>query len=410
MNWILISGSYPPDHGGVAHYTETLARRLGQGQDRVWVFTGRGGKVDGTDHVTVVRLSSQFGPRALRRMSREIEQIPEPRRIFVQYIPQALGPHVSLRRNRFLGIPLSLCLWLRRRPEQIWVMFHELRADTVPGASLPVRLLGSITRWMVRLTMGRCERAFLSTPRWEKEIREDVEDPCPLEWMPIPSNLPVDADPAMAAAVRRQVLGDDAGVLLGHFGTFKSAMTRMFEDLLPDLLSKPERKMLLIGQNSEAYRDQLVERQPRLAGRVLATGDIPLEDAAISIAACDLMLQPFPDGASSRRSSLMAPLALGRPTVTNVGHWSEPVWTRSGCVEIADFASPPAALERIESLLARPERRVRQGKRAREVYNETFSWQRTIRLLRRGAAGEAEAAGQRRTATKQSSGYALSGD
>lgn len=373
MNWILISGSYPPDHGGVAHYTEMLARKLGRGSDRVWVFTGRGEQVPGSDHVAVVRLPSQFGPRALAEMSRRMEQIPEPRRIFLQYIPQAFGPHVSLRRNRFLGIPLSLCLWLRRRPEEIWVMFHELRADKMPGASLPVRLLNSVTRWMVRLTMGCCDRAFLSTPRWEKEIREDVEDPCPMEWMPIPSNLPVDVDPAMTASVRQRVLGEDSGILLGHFGTFKNAMTRMFEDLLPDLLSKPHRKMLLIGQNSSAYRDQLVDRHPRLAGRVVATGDVPLEDAAISIAACDLMLQPFPDGASSRRSSLMAPLALGRPAVTNLGHWSEPVWARSGCVEIADFADRPAALKRIESLLARPERRTRQGKRAREVYNESFS-------------------------------------
>jgi len=400
MNWILITGSYPPDHGGVAHYTEHLAQELTRHGDRVWVFTGKGGTAAGSGAVSVVRLASQFGPRALREMSRQIDRIPEPRRIFVQYIPQALGPHITLRRNRFLGIPISLCLWLRKRSEPVWVMFHELRADVLPGAPVQARLLSSLTRWMIRLIMDSCERAFLSVPRWEREILEDVEDPCAMEWLPIPSNLPVQTNPAMAGAVRRQVLEESSDLLLGHFGTFKSAMTGMFEGLLPELLAKPRRRMLLIGQNSTVYRTQLVERHPQLAGRVLATGALSLEDAAASIAACDLMLQPFPDGASSRRSSLMAPLALGRAIVTSLGPRSEPVWTKSGSVDITDFANQAAALKRIENLIARPERRVALGRRASETYAERFSWERTIRLLTRSdpsaSKGPRETAGAAR--------------
>ncbi len=409
MNWILITGSYPPDHGGVSHYSEHLARELSRGEDRVWVFTGKGEDPANTERLKIVRLPSQFGILALREMSRQIEQIPEPRRIFIQYIPQALGPNITLRRNRFLGIPLSLCLWLRSRREEIWVMFHELRADVVPGASLPVRVLGSITRWMVRLLMDNCSHAFLSVPRWEREIREDVDDPCPMQWMPIPSNVPARVNPAMVAAVRRQVLEEDAELLLGHFGTFKSAMTGMFEGLLPGLLATPRRRMLLIGQNSTVYRTQLLARHPQLAGRVMATGDVALEDVAAAIAACDLMLQPFPDGASSRRSSLMAPLALGRAIVTNLGYWSEPIWAKSGCVDITDFSDRTAALKRIESLISRPERRVVQGERAREVYNDSFSWQRTLRMINRGDAVEKKAPQKAEGAAKPID-YALSGD
>jgi glycosyltransferase involved in cell wall biosynthesis len=167
--------------------------------------------------------------------------------------------------------------------------------------------------------------------------------------------------------------------------------------------------MLLIGQNSTAYREQLIARQPQLEGRVVATGDVALEDAAASIAACDLMLQPFPDGASSRRSSLMAPLALGRPIMTNLGYWSEPVWAKSGSVDITDFSDSEAALRRIESLIARPERRIALGERARQVYDERFSWQRTLRTLTRGAMREKSAQTSASGVTKPTD-YALAGD
>ncbi|MCX6624147.1 MAG: hypothetical protein NTY38_24415 [Acidobacteria bacterium] len=409
MNWIVITGSYPPDHGGVSHYTEHLARELARAGDRVWVFTGQGAEVEGSGRLSVVRLPNQFGPRALWELNRRIAEIPEPRRIFVQYIPQALGPNVSLRRNRFVGIPLSFCLWLQSRREEVWVMFHELRADVLPESPLPVKLLGSITRWMVRLVMRKCTRAFLSVPRWEREIREDVENPCPMEWLPIPSNLPARVEPSMVTAVRRRVLDEEPDLLLGHFGTFKAAMTNLFEGLLPELLAKPRRKMLLIGQNSTVYREHLIARYPQLEGVVVATGDLSLEDAAASIAACDLMLQPFPDGASSRRSSLMAPLALGRAIVTNLGCWSEPIWAKAGCVDITDFSDRAAALRRIESLIARPERRRALGERASQVYDERFSWQKTVRTLTQGALREQKAPSTVSGAARPID-YAIAGD
>lgn len=408
MNWILVTGSYPPDHGGVAHYTEHLARELAANGDRVWVFTGKGEPAEASGQVEVVRLPSQFGPRALMEMNRRLKEIPEPRRIFVQYIPQALGPHVSLRRNRFLGLPLSFCLWLQTRKEPVWVMFHELRADVMPDSPLPVRMLGSLTRRMVQLLMRKASRAFLSVPRWEREIREDVANPCPMEWLPIPSNLPAVIHHDMATAVRRRVLEEETDLLLGHFGTFKPAMTNLFEELLPELLAKPRRRMLLVGQNSTEYRALLIGRYPELDGKVVATGAVSLEDAAASIAACDLMLEPFPDGASSRRSSLMAPLALGRAVVTNLGYSSETIWKKSGAVDITDFADRAAALRRIESLIARPERRTVLGERAQQTYEERFSWQKIMRTLVHKNQPERKAAPV--VTGKQTVDYALSGD
>jgi glycosyltransferase involved in cell wall biosynthesis len=99
----------------------------------------------------------------------------------------------------------------------------------------------------------------------------------------------------------------------------------------------------------------------------------------------------------------MAPLALGRVIVTNLGPASEPVWARAGALEFTEFTDHEATLRRIESLIARPQRRRWLGERARELYTERFSWLRTLSTLTRRRRAELA-----RAATEV--GFALSGD
>ena len=40
------------------------------------------------------------------------------------------------------------------------------------------------------------------------------------------------------------------------------------------------------------------------------------EEVSVHLSACDLMIQPYPDGISARRTSAMAALAHERPVVT----------------------------------------------------------------------------------------------
>ena len=50
--------------------------------------------------------------------------------------------------------------------------------------------------------------------------------------------------------------------------------------------------------------------------RVVAPGSLPAAAVTEYLRACDLVIQPYPDGVSSRRGTAMAALANGVPVVT----------------------------------------------------------------------------------------------
>ncbi|MCX6023909.1 MAG: hypothetical protein NTZ05_19705, partial [Chloroflexi bacterium] len=65
-------------------------------------------------------------------------------------------------------------------------------------------------------------------------------------------------------------------------------------------------------------RSDLIEliRQLRLGGNTTWTGHLPLPEVSAHLLAADAAVLPFTDGASFRRTSLLAMLAHGLPLVT----------------------------------------------------------------------------------------------
>ena len=60
-----------------------------------------------------------------------------------------------------------------------------------------------------------------------------------------------------------------------------------------------------------------------------AAGYLSPAELSAHIAACDLFVQPYPDGITSRRTSAMACLSRARPVVTTTGHLTEPLWAEN---------------------------------------------------------------------------------
>src|SRR5512135_1070561 len=60
-------------------------------------------------------------------------------------------------------------------------------------------------------------------------------------------------------------------------------------------------------------------RRTDWTARVITPGPLPAPAIAEYLRACDLVLQPYPDGASGRRTTLMTALANGVPVVTTLG-------------------------------------------------------------------------------------------
>jgi glycosyltransferase involved in cell wall biosynthesis len=189
-------------------------------------------------------------------------------------------------------------------------------------------------------------------------------------------------DPVAAATIRARY-APPGGFLLGHFGTYGRHIAELLMASLSKLLRGGiHQAALLLGRGGDALREKLIDRHPDLTKRVHATGPLTAADLSRHLSACDVMIQPYPDGVSSRRTSLMVGLCHGLPIVTTLGHLTEPFWAETGVVALAPVGDAVAILEATERLLANPVERRRMGSAAKALYQERFDVGHTIAALR----------------------------
>jgi len=378
FRWVIITGAYPPEQGGLADYTAVLAKELASQGDQVTVVTGPLdlNQLPILAGVEVLTLSDHFGRRGLAQLDQYLATLQKPYRLLVQYVPQALGPR---RTSRFKGLPLTFAWWLRRsHAASIWTMFHEAKVLAPPGSGLALQALACLTDQMLGWTARASERIFVAMPAWEPHIAQHLRSHQRVEYLPIPSNVATVVDLAATARTRALLLNGHARAVVGHFGTFSSELTDLMEPLLRRTLAEhPERQILLVGDGSREFAASL---ESAVSGRITATGRLAAESVAEHLSACDLMLQPFPDGASTRRGSIMAGLALGVPVVSNRGCASEPLWREHQAIGLADDTESLPAL--VDQLLSSPDARQALGARGRTLYERHFSLAHTLRILR----------------------------
>jgi hypothetical protein len=206
-----------------------------------------------------------------------------------------------------------------------------------------------------------------------------------ITWMPIPSTLPTQVDPEAVRNQRIRLGVAPSALVIGHFGTYGGIIEPLLTPLLTELLRRnPNCHCLLMGRNSDNYANNFREQ----AERIHATGDQPAESISECLAACDVVLQPYPDGISCRRTTVMASLALGRAIVGTYGFLSEPFWRQSQAVSLGAAEHPEQLIPLVEDLLADRQKRCEMGKQAKRLYHESFSLARTIKVLMDGARTE----------------------
>jgi glycosyltransferase involved in cell wall biosynthesis len=281
---------------------------------------------------------------------------------------------------------LGLGRWLagrRRRGDRVRVMFHEVSYIVKPGDRPARRVLAMVQRRAAAGLLRAADAVDIGTPLWESMLRPlDPVPGRPYGWRPIPSNIPSLDDPAGVASARGRLLPAGASALVGSFGTFSPEVVALLDGVIPPLmLGRPDRAAALIGPGGDRTAEAWIRDHPGLAGRVVATGALSHEDVARHLRACDLLVQPYPGGALTKRGSLMAGLAQGLPVVTNRGDATEPVWDEWGALAMApetDFAGMVALAG---SLLADPTARARLGGAARALYDARFDLARTLDAL-----------------------------
>jgi glycosyltransferase involved in cell wall biosynthesis len=377
MRWAILTGEYPPKLGGVSDYTRLVAESLAMAGDEVHVWAQVASRTTPEcAGVTVHRLPDNYGPRSLPYVDSDLRRLGHRVRILVQYVPHAFG---------WKAMNVPFCVWLsncwRKRFE---VMFHEVSFPLAPGQPWKHELLGNVTGRMARMIHRAAERSWISIPAWAELLRRLVPGRNAIEWLPVPSTLPTKADPAQIAKIRERVAAEPGTRMVGHFGTFGTPIARLLTATLPRLLRTDHPyRVLLVGLGSQEFRDRLLREHGGLDERILATGPLSSKDAANWLASSDMLLQPYIDGVSSRRTSVMAGLALGLPIVTTEGCLSEPLWRESGAVNLVQAGDDNALIASCEALLQQETMRKQLGHAARLFYRCRPRW--TLSATRRAS-------------------------
>lgn len=365
--WHILTGEYPPMPGGVSDYTRVVARGLAAAGDSVtvWAPAGCDGSVR-NQGVDIRRLPDHFGRRGRGELDRAI---PAGARVLVQYVPHAFGA-------RSMNVGLAAWLWRRRDRWAIDVMFHEVAMPIGGGQPWRYNIAAAVHRAMAGLLVRAAERVFISTEAWRPLVEP---------WMtsgratlsPVFSNLP-GARPERVAALRA---GRAGAAVVGHFGSCGTWAAEFMERVMREVAREfPAVTFEFIGRGSARGGEAIRERLRAISSNVVVTGDLPAQDAADRVASCDLMLLPYPDGITTRRSSAMAALAAGVPVVSTAGHLSEPWWPRSGAVLLG--RDPVACAAAVVSLLTSRTLRQQMSAAAARLYAEQFDVSHTVRRLR----------------------------
>jgi glycosyltransferase involved in cell wall biosynthesis len=330
----LITCEFPPRFGGVSDYSGQVAVGLRAAGHSVQVWCD---EFEG------------FTTAGIQRVNKLIDQSPAPRRLLVQWVPHGYG-----RRS----INVEFCRWIASRNDEIDLMVHEPCLSFWEGG-LRQNAAALVHRWMLTLLLRKATRVWVGSTAWEPYLKPYMWGrKIPMEWSPVPSNIPVVPQ------------GPDADYPIGYFGQYDAEGIRVLMQVLETI---PDR-IALIGRGAE--------RVP-MHDRTVVIGETDPGRLSRAIASCWVMFHHYMDGVNGRRGTAMASLSHGKAVVTVEGRHTEPLWRESGAVSLAPVGDAAAISANISTLLRDHEARKALGLAASKLYRDRFSIENTIAQLLR---------------------------
>ena len=367
-SWHLITCEFPPMIGGVSEHSRVVAQAAARrGFDvHVWSAAGAAPLAGVTVHDTL----GAFDAADFAKTDSLLDGHPRPRHLLVQWVPHGYG-----RR----GMNVAFARWIARRSragDAIDVMVHEPFVDFIGRSWLqPVR--GLVQRHMARTALSSAQRVWSSIPGWERRLSRWSGHAGGFRVLPVTGTIPVVRDAAAVAALRRTLL-DGASHLVGYFGAGGAYAEGALASTLTALhLRRSDVVFACLGRGSQEVASRVASAVPVASGRLRSTGSIELSTLSHHLQACDVMLQPYVDGVSGRRTTTVSALEHGVPVATTIGVLSEPFWRSSPAIEVVPSENAVALADAVQRLLE-PERNALARSGARDMYETRFEPGRSL--------------------------------
>ena len=370
--WHFVSPESPPQVGGVADFTRVMATALAATGRQVHVWSpAPAGEIAG---VRVHALEGGYAAGRLAAIGRRLDACEAPRRLFVQWVPHGFG-------YKSLNLPFCVWVWRRARSgDSVHLMVHE---PYLPFESGRVRQnLGAIAhRMMLMVLLRAADRVWVSTPSFVTMVqRFGPRRPLHYSWLPVPSPIARHDLPADVQARRRAIVRNRHRP--GH---------RVLRD------RKPAGGQYARGSDRR-NRAAAARREVRAAGswhrRLCRCARIARSSAgscdcgagraigqeiSTLIQCCDVFVQPYPDGVTVRRTTLMALLEHGSAVVASSGVRTDDGWGHA--LRLTPDGDSGAMTDAAVQLLDSPDDRARLSGAARRLYLERFHVERAVATL-----------------------------
>lgn len=316
MRVCLLTGEYPPMQGGVGDHTRHLARRLSAMMVEVAILTScRAVPPDITPGIVVHPVITSWGWRCWPQIERWLGE-QQPNVLHIQY--QAAAYDLAGWIN---WLPWWLCRrW--RRPRVV-VTFHDLRVPYLFPKAGPLR------RWSV-LALARYADGVITTNVEDEQMLRRHPWATHVQCIPLGSNIEVQ----LPAHYNRQDWRARLGIkgtssLLAYFGFLNSSKggEELIQALYELVCSDHDVHLVMVGAQvgdvdagNRAYLERVKQRirDYGLGARVHWTGHIAPEEVSAALLAADVVVMPYRDGVSFRRTTFIAALRHGCAVVTTM--------------------------------------------------------------------------------------------
>jgi glycosyltransferase involved in cell wall biosynthesis len=260
----------------------------------------------------------------------------------------------------------------RSRPRpKVALVVHEPYVPIKDGRSL---LMGAWQRAQLLALILLADVRFASIELWARQFNRIR----PTHHLPSGSNLP-DARAERQATRSGLDIADE--LVVATFSTGHQSYLTAYVEAALARLAKSRPRLVFLQMGAGAADVAVPE-----GVRTERPGFLAADRLGALVAASDILLTPFVDGVSTRRSSFMAGLCEEVAVLGTSGPLTDPMLTGRG-LELVPIGDPIAYADRAEKLASDERRRSDAARAGRAQFEAEFTWEAiATRLLRQLSA------------------------